>query len=593
MLYLLDGWSRYLYISYWWIHAMTIVWPPTDVARLMARGQFGQDHEALFTAATEVLERSPEIYGSALAFEPGSARGAVYVRRGNAGLVRIDYAERGVDYRHQDWFRVPMQSAAPYWSAPYFDAGMGDAWMVTHAVPFVTGDGARGVVTADLAGGSQRIRWHSLWGGASRIIDRDGRYLAWSDAAGPAVDGLATAARRFGIEELDAIRARIHSGEAGLVRLRDPDDGEGRAWLSWALIEGTDWSLMAILDEDRVLANARQQLLRQWLLSVLALLAVLLILLIASRRLTRPLDALRRVAGAVQRGDQSQRVGALQSRDEIAGFAHAFDTMLDALDASQAERLREIGRRRHLEGELSAAREIQRRLLPPPWPAWCREFGATPDCEFHGLCEPATLMSGDFYDVFRLDPERIALLVADVCGKGTPAALYMSIVHTHLRDFARARQSPAATLFEVNRALVAAGHEGMFVTVFLAHYHRSGTLHYACAGHPPPLLARAQGGVASLAVTGELVGAFADSRYQDAELLLEPGDTLLCYTDGVTEAGESGHGLYGTARLEVQLAALAGAPLAHLTVALRDDVLSHCDGRPEDDITLLALRRTA
>ena len=565
-----------------------------SAAWFLGSAHVAYDRDTLLDVLAGVADQLPLIYGSAVAFPPDSGHGAYYVHKGPAGLERIDYAERGVDYSEQDWFARATASRAPTWSPPYFDTGIGDTRMVTYSVPWRLADGGEAVITADIALDTLDIGWTSPWGGASRIIDAEGVYLAHSANLPPQQPDIFTAATALGIPELAQVGMDMRRGGSGIMRAYDPRFDDAAVWMSWAPISGTGWSLMAILYEERVLANAREQLLHQLLLSMSALALALGALVWATRRLTRPLGDLRRVALAVRHGDHSQRTGVGTTGDEIGQFAQAFDGMLDALDATQAERLREARQRQRMEGELAAARDIQRRLLPPPWPEWSARAGATPGFEFHGLCEPATLMSGDFYDVYRLDADSVALVVADVCGKGTAAALYMALVRTRLRDFDSADHGPAATLAAVNHALVEEGHGGMFVTVFLGHYrHADGRLDYACAGHPPPLLARADGRIEMLACRGGLVGAFDDITYADSRILLDAGDTLLAYSDGITEAGTRTDALYGTERLHAKLAALHRQPLGALATGIVDDVLAWSGGQPRDDITLLAVSRTA
>lgn len=566
-----------------------------SAAWFLSAGRLSADRVAMQDMLAGLVEQSPLIYGSAVAFAPASRRAAFYVHRQGGALRRIDFADRGVDYARAEWFLRPSRTGAPSWSAPYFDAGIGDARMITYSVPWRdAADASPGVVTADIALDAFDSGWDSPWGGSARIVDPRGQYLSHAGDTSPKTEGVFASARAFGLGELEQAGRGMTRGESGMRYLRDPDDGEGMFWMSYAPIEGTSFSLMAIVDEDRVLADARAQLSHQIILSVSALLLSLATLAWVTRRLTRPMDALRRVAGAIRRGDHSQRAGLATASDEIGQFAGMFDGMLDALESTQAERLREAEQRQRIEGELSAAREMQRRLLPPPWPEWSREAGETPGFEFSGVCRPATLMSGDFHDVFVLDDHTVALVVADVCGKGTAAALYMAMVRTHLRDLGGRGRSPAQTLVDVNRALAAEPHDGMFVTLLLLHYRwREGTLDYACAGHPPPLIARADGTVECLAARGDLLGAFADVEYTDAQARLGEGDTLLLYSDGVTEAGESSGSLYGAARLKEQLAKVARQPLEAVKSAILDDVLAHRGGEPEDDVTLLAVRRSA
>lgn len=563
-------------------------------AWFLGSGHLAFDDPTLLDALTGTLQQTPLIYGSAVALPPSVDHRALYVYREGNQLVRIAHAEQRLDYADQHWFSDAVAADKPIWSAPYFDRDLGQTRMVTYSVPWTFPRGGTAVLTADIQLDTLDIGWSSPWGGSTRIVDGSGRYLASSGDVSPRQDSVFSAAKALGVSALQQAGEEMLRGRSGIVRTHDPRFGGQAVWISWAPISGTRWSLMALLYEDRVLANARAQLLHQFLLSLAALTLVLGVLVAVTRRLTRPLDALRRVARAVRHGDHSQRSGVPARRDEVAQFAHAFDGMLDALQVSQDERLREAQARQRIEGELAAARELQRRLLPPDWSQWSRAAGPTPGFAFHGVCEPATLMSGDFYDAYRLDDDTIALCVADVCGKGSAAALYMAMVYTRLRDFSAPGRSPAQILADTNRLLCDEREDGMFVTLVLAHYRwRDGSLGYACAGHPSPIIVRRDGSVETLTARDGLVGAFADSRYHDAQAQLGLGDSLLLYSDGITEAGPDAGPMYGMTRLQGSASRAANLPLDALSRAIVDDVLAHCGQSPGDDITLLVARRLA
>lgn len=547
----------------------------------------------LLNVATGVVKQSPLIYGSAVAFPSASGHGAFYVHRDDSGIMRIDYAQRGVDYSQQQWFKRAHQSGIARWSKPYFDSDIGNATMVTYSMPWPLAGGGNAVITADvtLSTLTRIIEWHCPWDCSIRIVGKQGRYLAHVGNIEPVANDVFTAASTDRFVKLAKAARHMTSGQSGLAHVHDARHPDDMLWVSYAPIGGTGWSLMALASEKSVLADAREQLLHQLLLSLAALLLVLTVVIVLTRYLTRPLDALRRVAGAVSAGDHSQRAGIRSSSDEISQFAQTFDDMLDTLETTQTERLREAQKRHRLEGELAVAHDLQRRLLPPPWAEWCREAGIQPGFTFHGLCRFATLMSGDFYDVYLLDDNTVALVVADICDKGTPAALYMAQVRTHLRDFATPDRKPAETLAAVNDALTAGHNDGMFATLLLMHYRwKDGQLDYACAGHLPAMIARADGSVERLGTRNEIVGAFAGIEYHNAHTQIGKGETLLLYTDGITEAPDHHGSLYGLERLQAQLQNAAAQPLDSLCATLRDEVMAWCANEPKDDMTLLAVR---
>jgi serine phosphatase RsbU (regulator of sigma subunit) len=263
--------------------------------------------------------------------------------------------------------------------------------------------------------------------------------------------------------------------------------------------------------------------------------------------------------------------------------------------AATLEREREIQARR--DGELNAARTIQMGLLPQPF------LGAPErrDVEVFALIEPARELGGDLYDFFLADPQRLAFAIADLSGKGVPAALFMAMTKEILRD-ATARHGSALdrVLAEANAKISAAGGDmrdgGVsmtYVTVFAGVLDlSSGSLVYGNAGHDAPYVLRR--GADPLRLTtpgGPPLGTVDDFPYPLEHRRLAPGDVLFLHTDGVTESEDINHDLYSTARL-AQL--LASAPLGSARAVVefvREDVRRFAAGAEQaDDITLLAIR---
>ncbi len=246
-------------------------------------------------------------------------------------------------------------------------------------------------------------------------------------------------------------------------------------------------------------------------------------------------------------------------------------------DVTHAQRLR-------LERELQTARDVQASLLPRHLP---QISGFSLAADWRGALE----MAGDFYDVFALPDGRWAMVIADVSDKGAPAALYMAMARSLIRASASSTASPAAALTAVNQTIKAHSSSDMFVTVFYAVLDAAArTLTYANAGHNPPLLRRATGSIEWLTRTGPLLGVFEQVVLSDATLTLAPGDTLVAYTDGVTDARNPHGEEYGLTRFS---AAVAHAPASDATLQLAhvaSDLAAFTHDAPLfDDITLLIL----
>jgi sigma-B regulation protein RsbU (phosphoserine phosphatase) len=251
-----------------------------------------------------------------------------------------------------------------------------------------------------------------------------------------------------------------------------------------------------------------------------------------------------------------------------------------------------------MEGELKAATAIQMGLLP-------RRFPGPPEhkeVEMYAFIEPAREVGGDLYDFLFLDSGRMAFVIADVAGKGVPAALFMAMTREVIRAAIQRYGENLDQVFAETNARVSAysedmavdGADMMFVTVFVGVLDlASGTLFFANAGHDYPMVLRA--GSASIELKGESgppVGAVDDFKYQVQRWQMTPGEMLLLYTDGVTEAQNSSHSFYGDGRLGQALASRPEAADAKEVVKLvHDDVRRFVAGAEQsDDITLLAIR---
>jgi sigma-B regulation protein RsbU (phosphoserine phosphatase) len=252
------------------------------------------------------------------------------------------------------------------------------------------------------------------------------------------------------------------------------------------------------------------------------------------------------------------------------------------LNAEETERQR-------MEDELAFALQIQLSLLPegcPSFTGW--ECAAT--------YRPALKVSGDFYDFFELpdDPGRWGLVIADVSDKGVPAALFMAMCRTTLRSTALSGRLPAQALARANQLILKDSRAELFLTAFYASLEpATGEFSYAVAGHNRPLLLRdAAGDLVELEAKGAVLGMFEDVELEGREMQIEPGDLLVLYTDGVTEAMDEDLNPFGEARLREVVKGLRGRGAQEALSTVVDQVEDFTRGTPQsDDLTMVILRR--
>lgn len=238
-----------------------------------------------------------------------------------------------------------------------------------------------------------------------------------------------------------------------------------------------------------------------------------------------------------------------------------------------------------LAAELAVARSLQLAILPAAFPA-------RPGCQGAARMIPATTMGGDFYDYIDLPDGQVGLVIADVSGHGVPAAFFMAVARTHLRDLAARHDDPGACLAQTNDALCAQNPLDLFVTVFYCILDpKSGLLRYANGGHNPPYVRRAEGPVEPLDGAGGLVlGAMPGVQYPTHTVQLLRGDRLVLYTDGVTEACNPTDELYGAHRLVDEVHVHGGGTPAALVERICQSVNNFAGSAPQsDDITLTVL----
>ena len=237
--------------------------------------------------------------------------------------------------------------------------------------------------------------------------------------------------------------------------------------------------------------------------------------------------------------------------------------------------------------EVEIAKEVQRQLLPASAPALAGFACA-------GACIQAKSVGGDYYDFVVLGADRIAILLADVAGKGIAAALLMANLQATLRSqYAGRTDDPARLVERANRLFFASTPDDRYATLFLAEFDpATRELRYVNCGHVPPVLARAGGAVETLDATGTVIGLFEDWFGESAATVLEPGDTLIVCSDGVTEAFSDDEEEFGEDRLRDAVAAHRHLAVPELLAALQASVQRFAGAVQSDDLTLLVARAT-
>jgi len=244
-----------------------------------------------------------------------------------------------------------------------------------------------------------------------------------------------------------------------------------------------------------------------------------------------------------------------------------------------------------IKGDLAIAREIQLAILPrifPPFPDLANQM------DIAASMNAAKDVGGDFYDFFRIDEDNIGFLIADVSGKGVPAAIFMAVSRTLIRATGMQGMQPSKCMDHSNMLLTKESVNNMFVTVFYGIFNiKTGEVKYSNAGHNPPYILKHNGQIEQLPLSKDIVlGAIDGIEFHDYTLQLEHGDALVLYTDGVTEATNITFEEFGEGRLEDTLEDVALHNCQEIIEAIKSDVKAFAgEAEQSDDITILALKR--
>ena len=561
---------------------------PAMHARVLESGVF-KTEEALHDYLRRVVEASPAIYGSCLAFEPGAFTpgryfyAPYYYRKadGTAEFVQVGNPE----YNHfkWDWYRLPKETGRALWTEPFFDEGGGDVLMTTRTEPFQREGKFQGVATIDIA--LQQLMDEAAGisvaeTGYAFIVSRQGRYLAFPDKA---------RVMKATVQESNPELGRLMmAGDDGFRKTREPLNGR-EAWIAFAPVQNGGFSLALVYPRAEVLGAAYELQKQQLALGGIGLAALFVALYVGARSISAPITQLAAAAQRVAEGNLDTRIEVRAPTEEVRHLALAFNKMTRDLQMRMQELRYTTTVKERIEGELNAARSIQMSLLPKRFPA----FPDRREIDIHALVKPAREVGGDLYDFYFIDEDWLCFLIGDVSGKGIPAALFMAVTKTMLKANSSRTSATAQMIAKVNDELCEETDSGMFTSLLYALLNvRTGQLEYCNAGHPPPLLLAASGAVSEVhGARNVALGALPGLNYAVETRHLVPGDAVFLYTDGVTEALNTAEEFYTAQRLHTVLHDLGALGVERITRGVVQDLKAFCGEREQaDDISVLAIR---
>lgn len=543
-----------------------------------------------------VMERNTDVYGAAVAFEPNVSgkRGryfAPYFYRTQNGL---EFADLGNNYPSKGWYKGPKELGRPQWSEPYFEEGGGV--MSTYSVPFYRIKGGKrylaGVVTADISLEQLRKLASSvkiLKTGYGILIS--GKGTMFTDTLEKPVmnETIFSLAERRGSKKLMEIGRSMLRGESGFGPFVTASGRE--FWACYEPIPSSRWTLAVVFPGDELYSDVNRLKMTAGLLAAGGIFLLSLVIVLISRSISGPLRAMAKATEEMAKGNLDAPVPAVKSHDEVGILAESFRQMGESLKKYIRDLTETTAAKERIESELSIAHDIQMSILPKTFPP----FPDRKEFDIYAFIEPAKKVGGDFYDFFFIDDTHLCFVIADVSGKGVPAALLMAEAKTLIKATAMGSKSPDQILHNVNNELCRDNNMRMFVTIFVGILDTdTGEVLYSNGGHNPPLTIGIDGEAEFLSVSpGTVAGLWENFEYVTGRLVLQKGETLFMYTDGVTEAMNPADELFSEERLLRSVMALSAKPIGEMLRKLNEEIISFAQGAPQsDDITMMALRFT-
>ncbi len=556
--------------------------------------------EKLDSIGQRILIENPELSGSSIAFEPflfkKTTKNFVVFYRRTAGRISSTYLEENnSQYFYEDWYQLAKELKHPIWTKPYVDEERNMELKVSYSMPFYREEGRRktllGIISVDLS-----LSWlQKLLSQINKqeleytfLLSQYGTYIIHPDTDLVMNDTIFTYAENNNLPQLREAGHKILSQEIGLIEIEDLPRTED-SLLYFSSLPGQSWSVVVVFPKTALLAEIFHLNKVMLLIGGGGLVALTLLIVFLSNRITHPLRKLTLSANAIASGDLEVNLPEVTSHDEINELTTSFLIMRRNIKKHIKELAETTAVKERIESELRIAREIQMSTLP-------RQFPAFPNREEFGIfasIEPAKEVGGDLYDFFFVDSKRLCFLIGDVAGKGVPAAFFMARTKALIKIITKQTINPGEVLSVANNDLTENNDSCMFVTLFLAIIHLdTGEVRYANAGHNSPLLLSADKNVTKIPSPNELVcGCMKDFTYTTRTLTMAPGNTIFLYTDGVTEAMNDEQRLFSENLLIKVINECRGHSTKQIIRTVDDSLKNFIgDAKQSDDITMLSMQ---
>lgn len=554
------------------------------------------DPDLMMEYSRITVQGNPVLSGCSISFEPNFFKGHYYYSAysGYVGGTLQTEQEGDEDYQYfyLDWYLQPKLLNQPCWTEPYSDWEQDDAEdrqtqrMVSYCKPLTTSAGFIGSISLDIS-----LKWlsdnlspvkpypHSY----SILISRGGTYLVHPDPDKLFYQTIFTEGLIDSKPAQDELGKSMLELEAGFRRLEI--DGV-RSYVFFTPLKATGWSMAIVCPESDIFGRFNRL---RWFITTIDLLGLLLLFFSCFqviRKTMRPLSDLARQAEEIASGHFDTVLPASTQPDELGTLTRSFADMQSSLVTYMDELTRTTANKVRIEGELQIARDIQMGMIPQVFPP----FPDRKDIDLYASMEPAREVGGDLYDYF-IQGGRLYFCIADVSGKGVPASLFMAVVRNLFRAAGKQELLPDEIARRINDILSDGNEQLMFVTMFIGAIDlETGRLDFCNCGHNPPVVLPHDGKPVFLSCKANTsIGILPDARFEGEYVDGFKDTPLFLYTDGLNEAENPDHELFGSDRL----LAILGEPYTDAETVIKrmqKAISEHVAGADaSDDLTMLCL----
>lgn len=511
-----------------------------------------------------------------------------YIKDGKINTVT--WRENGF-VKDREWLNVPLKTGKIHWTEPYnaINPDNNEILSTTVSIPFTYKNSSTFNGIIGTSGNLSAMRkWLSGYkfeaNGKFLLTSAQGLYLIHPDSNIELKKTISQLADDIKSNELKYVAKQVKKGESGFIVMPHSSVYNSEVVFVYMPIPKTNWSSYLVFSSDNFYKPVRHF---QLIMLTVTLVGVILLILLINwicRYTTNPIVKLSHIAEHYGKGDFSVELPKITSHDEVGILTQAFYNMKDNLLNLLKIQKENAAAEQKRASELEIATKIQASAIPINFPK-------TPYFDIYAYMMPAKEVGGDFYDFFYMDENHFAFLIADVSGKGVPAALFMMNAKSLLKSNMLSGYKLDIAINKTNNELCAMNNARMFLTAFIAVLDiRTGEIEFVNAGHNPPLIKLNDKFEYLKSNNNVVISAIENFEYKSSKIVLKPEDSIFMYTDGVVEAQNIKEEFYGNDKLMNVLNEENLSPKDNI-IKVKTDVDTFSDGANQyDDITMLNVK---